>query len=186
MRRTEYQILLATLAAITFAAGSVIIGFQIVIREQANEPQRQMIDTFAAELRQSTGDLSIASHPKIDVASSQAPFVIVYDESKRVVASDAVLHETYPRIPDGVLAATDNGQINAITWNPEGKIRLATVVQQVSARGHNYYILSARSLASAETLKDQVLFAVLTGWGTVVLLLGVAAYFEGQRTKAKS
>jgi hypothetical protein len=95
------------LAAVTVAlCGLVYLAVQQSYRMGANDPQIQLSEDGAAALAQGTSPEMVAPPTKIDIASSLAPFVVVFDDSGKVLASSGLLHGQNLPLPAGVLDYT--------------------------------------------------------------------------------
>ncbi|MGD0753029.1 MAG: hypothetical protein ABSA23_16675 [Anaerolineales bacterium] len=87
-----------------------------------------MAEDAASHLNAGASMDSVVPSTKVEVADSLAPFLIVFDNSGKVLASSATLHGKLPAYPMGALDyARQNGQ-NRVTWQPEAGVRMATVV----------------------------------------------------------
>lgn len=82
---------------IVVMGGMVYIVAQQAYRMNANDPQIQMAEDGAAALAQETAPDVVAPPAKIDVASSLAPFVMVFDDAGNVLGSSGLLNGQIPR-----------------------------------------------------------------------------------------
>ena len=139
--------------------GMVYIEAQQAYRMNANDPQIQMAEDGAAALAQETALDVVAPPAKIDVASSLAPFVMVFDDAGNVLASSGLLNGQNPPLPPGVLDFTRSHGEDRVTWTPEAGVRIAAVV--VRAEGSKPgFVLAGRSLREAEKRVDQTTLRV--------------------------
>jgi hypothetical protein len=134
------------LALITIFYGVVYVSVQQALRMGANEPQASMIKDIATQLNNGRQP-SDFFNKKIDIGSNMAPFVIIYDKYGKVVSGDGYIGGSAPQVPIGVLAATKGHKTNTVTWQPNDKIRIASV----STEANNYYVLGGRSLLVVES-----------------------------------
>jgi hypothetical protein len=131
--------------------GLVYITIQQSLRMGANDPQIQMAEDGATALNGGVTVESILPASRVELASSLAPFVVVFDDAGKVLASSATLHGLVPAYPSGVLDyARQNGQ-NRVTWQPESGVRMATVVE----RYDKGFVLAGRSLREVEKRESQ-------------------------------
>jgi hypothetical protein len=113
---------MATLALLVYAA------VQQDIRQSANEPQVSLAEAAAARLRTGQSPASTLPGETVDMRTSLAPFMIVYDRSGKILASSTSLDGRTPDLPAGVLASIDRC---ARVANP-----VSTALGIVSARLH--------------------------------------------------
>ena len=137
--------------AITGLCGLVFLEMQQVIRQSANDPQIQMAEDAAARLAAGAAADATVPRATVDIASSLAPFVIVYDAQDRVIASSATLDGATPRLPEGVLAAARQSGEDRVTWEPRAGVRIAAVVVPY----HGGAVLAGRSLREVERREVQ-------------------------------
>ncbi len=147
--------------------GLAYLLVQQTYRHLANDPQIQMAED-AAQLRAQGSDPSaLLPAAQVDVARSLAPFVMVYDESGKVLSSSARLNGQVPVLPGGVLAYTRAHGEDRITWQPETGVRIAAVIVAVDGGG---YVLAGRSLRETEDRDSQALLITV-----VAILIALAA-----------
>ncbi|HEX9115975.1 MAG TPA: hypothetical protein VGA61_07900 [Anaerolineae bacterium] len=146
------------LALATGLLAGLIYGVaQQVLRQDANDPQIQMAEDTAALLAQ--GQQPAPAAP-VDIATSLAPYLIVFDGQGRPVAGSARLHGNLPSVPEGVLDAARQRGENRVTWQPEPGVRSATVIVPVRGAG---YVLAGRSLREVEQRTDNLLLLAVAG-----------------------
>jgi len=132
--------------------GLVYLTVQQSLRMGANDPQIQMAEDAASHLNAGASMDSVVPSTKVEIADSLAPFLIVFDESGKVLASSATLHGSIPTYPVGVLEyARQNGQ-NRVTWQPEAGVRMATVAVPYNSG----FVMAGRSLTEVEKRESQV------------------------------
>jgi len=168
-------------------AATLIIGLgytlaQQVLRMSANDPQIQMAEDAATALAAGQSVESIVPSTKVDIASSLAPYLVVFDESGKPIASSGWLHNQMPTLPPGVgvfdyVRAAPRGE-NRITWQPERGVRSAIVVVRISGARQGF-VMAGRSLREVEVREDNALqMSVLGGIATLGALLVVIALLE--------
>jgi hypothetical protein len=165
-------------AATAGLCGLVYLSIQQSLRMGANDPQIQMAEDSANALNAGAGLDSIIPATKVELASSLAPFLIVFDNSGNVLASSATLHGAVPLYPSGVLDYTRKNGEDRVTWQPESAIRMATVV----VRYDQGFVLAGRSLREVEIRSDNVEkisgLAMLVIWAATLVLIAMGALIE--------
>ncbi len=144
----------------------------------ANDPQIQMAEDVANQLNSGMEPASLIPAAQVEISNSLAPFLMVFDDSGKVVASSARLHGETPTYPTGVLEyARQNGQ-DRVTWQPEAGVRMATVVVPAT----NGFVMAGRSLREVEIRENQAQtlsgLAMLAIWAATfgVVALGEIAW----------
>ena len=161
----------------------VYLTVQQSLRMGANDPQIQMAEDAASNLNAGATVESVLPPTQVEIADSLAPFVIVFDESGKVLASSATLHSAVPAYPAGVLDSTrQNGQ-DRVTWQPEPGVRMATVVVPFK----NGFVLAGRSLTEVEKRESQVEnlsgLAMLGIWAATIIIIALGE-LVGRRKSA--
>ncbi len=174
------------LAVVIVAMGGLVyIEAQQAYRMNANDPQMQLAEDGAAALAQGTAPEVIAPPLKIDVASSLAPFVMVFDDAGKTLASSGLLNGQDPQLPQGVLDYTRANGEDRVTWTPEAGVRIAAVV--VRAAGNQPgFVLAGRSLREAEKRIDQTSLRVTAALlaalvASLVMVVLVELLFRGEK-----
>jgi hypothetical protein len=146
---------------LTVACGLVYVEVQQDLRSGADDPQYQLAQDAVARLDAGAAQASVVDGTRtVDLAASLAPFVIVFDSSHAVIASNAVLDGGSPAPPHGVLDAARPGSPSAVTWQPRGGIRIATVT--VAWKGG--FVLAGRSLSRVERLESNARLIAAAAW----------------------
>src|SRR5258708_8361961 len=96
----RYWIILAVV--ITGTCGIIYLAVQQDIRLSANDPQIELLEDLGGKLQNGANPKTIVSGGQIDLSKSLATFVIVFNEKKEVVVSNAVLDGKAPTLPSGV------------------------------------------------------------------------------------
>ena len=151
----------------------VYLSVQQFLRQGANDPQIQMAEDAAANLKAGASVESVVPTTKVEIASSLAPFIMVFDNAGNVLASSATLHGTIPSFPIGVLDYTRQNGEDRVTWQPEAGVRMATVITGTG----NGFVLAGRSLREVEIRESNVenysLLAMLAIWVVTFILIAV-------------
>ena len=160
----------------------VYLTVQQSMRMGANDPQIQMAEDAASSLNTGASVDSVVPSTKVEIANSLAPFVIVFDESGKVLASSATLHGAVPAYPAGVLDyVRKNGQ-DRVTWQPEAGVRMATVVTPYKSG----FVMTGRSLTEIEKRESQVEslsgLAMLGIWATTLIVIALGELFGRQKS----
>lgn len=146
--------------------GTIYLVVQQSQRNDANYPQIQIAEDTAAALNAGITPQSLLGSP-VDINSSLAPFIVIYDKSGQVVASSGLLNGKTPSVPLGVLTSSNNKDYSFVTWQPQPGVRDALV----SVAANKYYVLSGRSLKEVEKNENKtLLFAVISGVLSELLL----------------
>jgi hypothetical protein len=159
------------LAALAVALCSLVylIGQQL-LRQSANDPQIQLAEDAAAALSNGVDAQTLLPSASVDVAHSLAPFLIIFDDSGKGVASDALLNGSIPQLPAGVLDDVRKNGEDRFTWQPEPGVRIAAVVAPVPGTSAGF-VLAGRSLREVEIREDNI--EALTLIALAVILLGI-------------
>lgn len=164
-------------------ATTLIIGLSYLLVQQdlrisANDPQIQMTEDAASALGVGQTIESIVPATRIDIATSLAPYLVVYDDTGKPIASSGLLRGQMPILPSGVFDAARVSGENRITWQPEPGVRSAIVIARV-AGARRGFVMAGRSLREVEKREDNtLLLAVLGGIATLGALLVVIIALE--------
>ena len=164
-------------------AGLLYTIVQQDLRSGANNPQIQMAEDVAARLTQGAQPRDLVPTESVDIATSLAPYIIVFDNNGNPLASSATLDGQIPTIPPGVFAYVRQNGEDRITWQPEPGVRSAIVVTRFQGAVSGF-VLAGRSLREVEKLEDNLLHLDLLGWAGILLVSFLAtALLLGRREK---
>lgn len=135
-------------------------------RQEANDPQIQISEDMANNLKDEARIPTFASSKDISVTLS--PFVMVFDDKKELSTSEAILDSKPPVLPSGVLDFAKKYQQARVTWQPKSNVRIAAVVTYYTGKNSGY-VLAGRSLREVEKREDQL--ALEAGFVWLVSLL---------------
>jgi hypothetical protein len=166
----------------TCLAGLIYIVVQQELRTGANDPQQQLAEDAAARLNAGAARADLATGAKVDLATSLAPFLVIYDATGSVLATDGQLDGAPPEIPKGVLDAARANGIDAVTWQPRSGVRIATVT--VPWAGGS--VMAGRSLRLVEERESQLELLVGAGWVATVVALAFALVVAGRIWSGRS
>ena len=152
------------------------VAVQQSLRQGANDPQIQMAEDAAAALQRGASANSLISKaPPVEISTSLAPFMILFDGSGKAVASSGVLNGTMPDYPMGALNASKTSGENRVTWQPGPDVRIASVVVPYD-KG---FVVAGRSLREVEKREGQTQTLALLAWFlTLAAVLVVIAALE--------
>jgi hypothetical protein len=131
--------------------GLVYLAVQQSLRTSANDPQIQMAEDAANALNDGTTAETLVPAQKVEISASLAPFLMVFDETGKVIASSATLHGADPALPAGVLEYVKQHGEDRVTWQPEDGVRMAAVI----VKSKNGFVLAGRSLLEIEKRENQ-------------------------------
>ena len=139
-----------------------------VLRMSANDPQIQLAEDAAQRLASGESAARIVPDRQIDMATSLAPFVIVYDDADHPVASSAKLDGSVPTPPKGVFDFVRSNRQERVTWQPRPGVRIASVVNRAS----NGFVVAGRNMREIEIREGLVFKLAALGWLVANLALG--------------
>ncbi len=173
--RNTLRVWLPLVVVVSAFCGLVYVSVQQVLRQGANDPQIQMAEDAAAELDSGSAVDAVAPKAQVELSKSLAPFLDIYDASGKPVAGSGVLDGKLPDYPMGALQASRQGGENRVTWQPQGDVRIASVVVPYK----DGYAVAGRSLREAESHTAQIRAITLAAWiVTLAALLVVVALGE--------
>ncbi len=172
MNQKKILAYLALFVFITVAFGTIYAVTQQNERLSANDPQIQMAEDAAAGLNNGEAFQSVIPPDRVDIAESLSSFIVVYDDSRKPLASSGYLHDEMPDLPAGVFAYTRVNGEDRFTWQPERGVRVAAVV----ARYNGGFVVAGRSLREVEKREDWTLLQVVIAWAVSIAIAGVTAY----------
>ena len=169
--RRAFAVFLPVAVLATFSCGLVYTAVQQDLRMGANDPQLQLAEDAARALDAGAQPASLVGTSTVDVASSLASFVSIYDLSGNVLASGSRLDGHDPVPPPGVLDAARADSPNEVTWQPRAGVRIASVT--VPWKGGT--VLAGRSLREVERQQDNIFRIAGAAWLVMLVGLAVAA-----------
>lgn len=152
---------------LTITLAAVYLTAQQLDRQGADEqPQR-----LASQLASLDEIPDAAAADRVDLASSQAVFYIVYDASGAPESGTGYLDGDLAQVPAGVITTAAEQGENSVTWQPRDGLRFATV----ELRDGDRVVLAGQSLAPSETRTENIGTLLLLGWVAGLVLLTVGA-----------
>lgn len=167
----------------TILCGLVYASCQHILRIEANDPQIQLSEDTASSIAAGITSPDITFITPIDISKSLAPFLIVYDDTGRVLQSSGILDGVTPSVPPGVLAYSKEHGQNRLTWQPRPGIRVAIVVTHING-GKGGYVLAGRSLWEVERREDQLLFFTTCAWAASLSVISIR-YLLSSKSRSK-
>jgi len=160
----------------------VYVSVQQSLRMSANDPQIQMAEDAASALNRDAKVEAVIPATQVELSESLAPFLMVFDQSGKVVASSAILHGAVPSYPSGVLDyVRQNGQ-ERVTWQPEAGVRMATVAVPTK----NGFVMAGRSLLEIEKRESQAEelagLALLGIWAATLVVIALGELASRQKS----
>jgi hypothetical protein len=165
---TALRLWLPAAAVATVATGLVYGESQHVLRSSANDPQIQMAEDAAAKLDAGAAPSAVVPSDSVELATSLAPYLIVFDRSGHVLAESVTVHGRPPDFPESVFANVSPSRVETVTWQTSTGERSATAVAAYSG-GH---VVAGRSLREIESRDNDSLLLAIGGW---VAMLGASA-----------
>jgi hypothetical protein len=149
--------------AITLICGIIYVTAQQVYRNSANDPQIQMAEDTASELVGGLQPSMLITGPPIDMATSLAPYLIIFNESGTPVVSSGQLDGRIPVPPPGVFEYSRINKEDRITWKPRSDVRHAVVIMHYNG-SKSGFVLAGRSLRETENRIGILGTGILIGW----------------------
>ena len=157
-------------AAASVLAFTVYIVAQQVQRSGANDPQLQIAHDAVVALNGGTAPTRVVTQPTVDVATSEAPWIVVYGPDGVALASSGTFEGHTPEMPDGVLADAQHDE-RVFSWEPRDGLRFATVATPYQGG----VVVVARSLAEVERRESTTLAIAAGGWLLALVAAAVGA-----------
>ena len=167
----------------TLTLGTVYVVAQQLERQGADEVGAQLSTQVASDLT-SGSTATLDGLPRVDLAASLAPFVVVYDSGGHPIAGNGYLDGHLAAPPAGVIRAAASDGSNHVTWQPRPGLRFATV----EVRSGDRVVMGAQSLIPTEQRIDRLGMLVTLAWiGTMVVigLIALAFWWVGRTQAAR-
>ncbi|GAC1680516.1 MAG: hypothetical protein NVS9B9_01750 [Ktedonobacteraceae bacterium] len=174
LRTTFKYWLLVTILIVGFYF-SMYAAMQQILRQGADDPQIQMAEDAAAKLAAGQSIQDVMPAEKVNIATSIAPYMIIFDAKGIPIASSAQLNGQTPTIPSGVFDYVQKNGEDRITWQPQDGVRSAVIVTQFKGSSTGF-VLAGRSLREVEKREDNILLLLNVGWiGMLIITLPITA-----------
>lgn len=158
---------------ITLLTGLIYATAQQVERISANDPQIQIAEDAALALSSGQSLDAVVPTNKIDIATSLAPFVVVFDDSGKPIATSGLFHNQLPSLPSAIFDYVRQNGEDRITWQPEPGVRHATVITRFGGAKPGF-VMAGRSLREVEKRTDNLLLIAVIG-GIAILIAAFVA-----------
>jgi hypothetical protein len=149
---------------LTLAFGAIYVVAQQVERMGANDEGQRLASQVSPTASTDQGE-------RVDLATSLAPFYVVFDELGKPLFGTGYLDGALAEPPRGVIDIAVSSGSNAVTWQPRPGLRFATVEVHVG----NRVVMGAQSLSPSEKRTDTLGLLVLLGWAACLVVLGLGA-----------
>ena len=168
---------------VTGLIGLLYAAVQQDIRQSANDPQIQMAEDAAVKLAGGQSFQGVVPSEKVDIATSLAPYLIIFDANGNPIASSAQLDGQTPTIPSGVFDSVRKNGEDRITWQPQSGVRSAIVVTQFTGSASGF-VVAGRSLREVEKREDGLLQILEAGWIVMMLATFVVTALLFRKSRA--
>lgn len=152
---------------IAVATTVIFLTFFLAIQQNyrisANDPQIQLAEDISTDLSNGQNPQYYIPPKKIDMETSLANFLIIYDSKGKVVASSVQLNGKDPTLPQGVLDDAKNKGERRITWQPAANVRTALIVNYYKGIGSGY-VAVGRSLREIEKREGNLQYIIFLGY----------------------
>lgn len=165
---------------ITVAAFLACLAYGLSLRNGGDRQPLRLAAGAAGQLTSGSPPGSVVP-PVINMASSPAPFVIVFDAQHHILASSGHLHGHTPPLPGGVLAWVAAHGRDRITWQPGPSLREAAVIEPYGGP-HPGFVLAAQSLRGISGQQRSLTWGIATIWLAAVAMSFLMARLLPART----
>lgn len=172
--------------AITVIIGFVYVAAQLGLRQSVNDPQIQLAQDAATQLAAGVSPATVIPPATVDIATSLAPYVIVYAHDGAPLAGSGRLEGQIPTPPIGVLQSVPVKGMHLLTWAPRPSIRQGIAVVSVGDAGGTV-VIAGRSLREEEARDQMVRGIASIAWlVTIIGSLLLHVFAQSVRTKRSS
>jgi hypothetical protein len=173
---------------IVFVSGLVYVTVQQSLRMGANDPQIQMAEDAATALAAGASPQSVLPNTVVDISTSLAPFLVIYNIDGKPLASSGLFHGIAPLLPEGVFTFTRQNGEDRVSWQPEPGVRAAVVVVAYAGTQPGF-VMAGRSLREVEicetNLEKMSGIAMLLALAGLLLIFGLLEFWQS-RTKNRA
>lgn len=152
---------------ITGLCGLVYSVVQQNYRMSLNDPQIQMAEDAAVALAEGADPTSLQGN--VDIGKSLSPYLTIYDDSAKPVASSGKLNGELPAPPQGIFDVARTKGENRISWQPQSDVRSAIVVVHYAGDKPGF-VLAGRNMREVEERESKLLQMVGLSWAVLLLL----------------
>lgn len=155
---------------LTLMGGASSLVFQQMLRKGANQPQIQMADSYVAQVASGSKPEEVIPRGAVDLQQSLEPFAIFYNDTGTPMRANGYLNQTIPTPPAGVFSYLRAHNADAITWQPQPGVRIASEIRRVTGANPGF-VLTGRSLRVVEEQEGLFWKIVFSAWFFLVALL---------------
>lgn len=130
-----------------------------------------MAEDAAARLDKGADPQDVLPPANVDLPASLAPYLLVFDERGRLLASSVTVDGRQPDYPAGVFTNVPRGGAEKVTWQAASGERSATV----AVRYDHGYVVAGRSLREVEERETNAELIAAAGWVATLAAAAVAA-----------
>jgi hypothetical protein len=161
------------LTIVTLLCLGVYLAGQQILRQSANLPQIELARSVKNAL-ESGAPWPTQEKNRIDIASSDQLFYVVYSPQGIPQAGSGELEGKLPTLPVGIFKYVLQKGEDRVTWQPRKKLREAAVIMPLQDGGG--FVLASRSLAMTEDLTAKLGRSVFIGW-LMLVAVTLALFF---------
>lgn len=173
---------IASLIIINFIYGTIYTIGQQILRQSANDPQIQIARDTSIAMAQGELATTPTTTKPLDIATTLAPFTIIYDENGQPIDGSGYLNGKLPTLPTGIFDYVKNKGEDHLTWQPQPKLRYALIVTRYTRASDQGYIAVGRSLQQVEIREDNLLLLTGVAW-IITLVLASIPYLLPKKYK---
>jgi hypothetical protein len=162
---------------ITFLCGLLYVGLQQIYRMSANDPQIQLAEDIATQVRNGASAQYFVPTIKIDISKSLGTFIIIYDKNGKLVDGSALLNGKPAEIPSGVFSVTKQRGETRFTWQPAKGVRSAVIATYYKQEQEGFIVIG-RSLREVETRIDNLGKIIFAGWFLTLTFVAILMILE--------
>ncbi len=177
LSRSPIRIWLAIVGTSTLVLGASYAMVQQSTRMAADDLPLATSQSVQRQLSAGAQPPDAVPNIKTDLQTDSTVFVTITDNSRRILATSAILKASNPLPPAGVFDYAQAHGSDQFTWQPAPGVRLATrVISYSASSGTSGFIITGQSLSQAEKrIGTYTLFAAVTWlaiiiWTLIVLL----------------
>jgi len=144
--KNVFRVWLSFAVVVTASCALAYISVQQVLRSGLNDPQIQMAGDSAYALNNGAAIEAVVPVEKVEMSRSLAPFIVIYDNQGKPVASSGLLNGQMPDYPKGALDVSRQSGENRVSWQPNPTVRVASVVVPYN----NGFVMAGRNMREVE------------------------------------
>lgn len=173
--REALRIWLALVGSATLVLGASYATVQQSARLSANDAPLSTARAAKEKLEDGKTPKEVIPTEETDLRSDSGIFLIVTDESEKILASSAVLDDEAALPTPGVFDLAGQKGSDSFTWEPKNGVRHATQVLKYDSEDGSGFVVAGQSLARIEERTSTYnLIAILAwlavvAWATIIL-----------------